>query len=37
MLRSSAGIACAKIDVRRQELMLQRENADDRFDRAGCA
>ena len=31
------GIACSKIDVRRKKLMLQRENANDCFDRARCA
>ena len=37
MFSRERGIAGSKIDVRRQKLMLQRENADDCFDRAGCA
>ena len=32
-----SGISAPEVDVRRQKLILQRENADDRLDRAGRA
>ena len=37
MFKIEPGIAGAEIDVRRQKLILQREEADDRLDRAGRA